>query len=260
MLAMTFDATRSAYDRYMGRYSDPLAIAFLTFAGATAGSRALDVGCGPGALTDVLATLLGAANVAAVDPSEPFVTACTERLPAADVRQAGAAELPWDDAEFDLVVSQLVLNFLPDADAGVAEMLRVLRPGGTLAACTWDYAGGMTMLRTFWDAAREVDPDAPDEGRTMRYTTEQELADLWDRAGLADVRTTSLEVGTEYADFDDYWLPFILGVGPGGAYAVSLDPDRQQRLRDACFRHLGAPSGAFTLPARAVAVSGRSAA
>jgi ubiquinone/menaquinone biosynthesis C-methylase UbiE len=254
---MSFDATRSAYDRYMGRYSDQLAVAFMSFTGGDPGQHALDVGCGPGALTHVLATGLGASHVAAADPSESFVEACSERVLGADVRQATAADLPWADSTFDLVVSQLVLNFLPDADAGIAEMLRVVRPGGTIAACTWDYADGMTMLRTFWDAAREIDPESPDEGRTMRFTTERELRDLWERAGLTDVRTRSLEVSTEYADFDDYWLPFTLGVGPGGAYAASLGDESLERLRDGCFQRLGAPDGPFTLSARAVAVSGR---
>lgn len=257
MLAMSFDTGRDAYDRYMGRYSDRLAITFLSFIGGEPGQQALDVGCGPGALTQVLATGLGASHVAAADPSESFVAACSERVPGADVRQAAAAELPWDDATFDLVVSQLVLNFLPDPGAGVAEMLRVTRPGGMIAACTWDYAEGMTMLRTFWDAAGELDPEAPDEARTMRFTTERELAAAWEDAGLTDIRSRSLEVSTEYADFDDYWLPFTLGVGPGGAYVASLDPVGLEQLRDACFQRLGAPAGAFTLSARAVAVSGR---
>lgn len=259
MLAMSFDATRSAYDRYMGRYSDQLAVTFLSFTGGDPGQRALDVGCGPGALTHALATGLGASHVAAADPSESFVAACTERVPGADVRRAAAADLPWEDATFDLVVSQLVLNFLPDAEAGIAEMLRVTQPGGMIAACTWDYADGMTMLRTFWDAARELDPESPDEARTMRFSTERELADVWEKAGLSDIRTRSLEVSAEYADFDDYWLPFTLGVGPGGAYTASLDEGQLERLRNACFRRLGAPEGAFTLTARAVAVSGRRA-
>jgi SAM-dependent methyltransferase len=257
MLVMSFDATRGAYDRYMGRYSDQLAITFLSFVGGDPGQLALDVGCGPGALTHALATGLGASHVAAADPSEPFVAACSERVPGADVRRAAAADLPWDDAAFDLVVSQLVLNFLPDPEAGVAEMLRVVRPGGAVAACTWDYADGMTMLRTFWDAAHDVDPDSPDEARTMRFTNEREFAELWERAGLTDVRTRSLEVSSTYDDFDDYWLPFTLGIGPGGAYVATLDAERLQRVRDGCFQRLGTPEGPFTLSARAVAVSGR---
>ncbi len=254
---MSFDATRGAYDRYMGRYSDKLAITFLSFIGGDPGQRALDVGCGPGALTQALATGLGASHVAAADPSQPFVEACSERVPGADVRRAVAAELPWIDATFDLVVSQLVLNFLPDPEAGLAEMTRVSRPGGTIAACTWDYADGMTMLRTFWDAARDVDSKSPDEAHTMRFTTEGQLAQLWEHTGLTDIRTRVLEVSSEYDDFDDYWTPFTLGVGPGGSYVASLDAERLEQLRDGCFQRLGAPDGAFTLAARAVAVSGR---
>jgi SAM-dependent methyltransferase len=256
---MSFDASRGAYDRYMGRYSNQLAAAFLSFVGGEPGQRALDVGCGPGALTEMLAIGLGGDHVAAADPSESFVAACSARVPDADVRRAAAADLPWDDAAFDLVVSQLVLNFLPDAEAGAAEMLRVTRPGGMIAACTWDYAEGMTMLRTFWDAARDVDAGAPDEARTMRFTTERELAELWEDAGLTDVRTRSLEVSTTYVDFDDYWRPFLLGIGPGGAYATSLDAERLAQLRAACFERLGRPGDSFTLSARAVAVSGRRA-
>ncbi|MET1061547.1 MAG: methyltransferase domain-containing protein [Aeromicrobium sp.] len=253
---MGFETTRTAYDRYMGRYSDRLAVSFLSFTGGEPGQRALDVGCGPGALTQALATGLGATHVAAADPSTLYVAACAARVPGADVRRAVAADLPWAGGEFDLVVSQLVLNFLPDPAVGLAEMLRVTRPGGTIAACTWDYAGGMTMLRTFWDAALDVDPGAPDETRSMRFTTEGELAGLWEGAGLADVATRELAVSVTYSGFDDYWTPFTLGVGPGGAYTASLDTGRLTRVRGACFRRLGSPTGSFTLDARAVAVRG----
>jgi SAM-dependent methyltransferase len=244
----------------MGRYSDRLAAALGSFVGVEPGMRALDVGCGPGALTEFLATRLGAANVAAADPSEPLLAACSERVSGADVRQASAEELPWPDATFDVVVSQLVMNFLPDADAALREMCRVAKPGGAVGCCTWDYAGGMQMLRKFWDAALEFDADAPDEGRVMRYCSEDELAALWTRNGLTDVETGELDVTADYADFDDYWIPFTLGSGPGGAYCAALDQERQQQLRSSCFRRLGNPDGPFTLGARAFAVRGRRAA
>ncbi|HEX2705484.1 MAG TPA: class I SAM-dependent methyltransferase [Candidatus Lustribacter sp.] len=254
---MSFAMSRAAYDRYMGRYSDQLASAFLSFAGVTPGMRALDVGCGPGALTEALARRLGAAYVAAADPSESFVTACADRVPGADVRQGVAEGLPWPDATYDVVVSQLVMNFLADADGGLEQMCRVVRPGGTVACCTWDYARGMVMLRTFWDAAFELDEAAPDEGRLMRYCSEGELAGLWERHGVAEVETSTIDVTAEYAGFEDYWIPFTLGVGPGGSYLASLDAERQEQLRASCYRRLGAPGGEFTLPARAVAVRGR---
>ena len=254
---MSFDASRGSYDRYMGRYSNQLAHVFADFAVVPPDAAVLDVGCGPGALTEVLAARTDPSNVAAADPSEQFVAACNERVPDADIRQGSASELPWADDSFDLVVSQLVLNFLPDADAGLREMCRVTRPGGTVAACTWDYRGRMQMLRTFWDAAMTLDPHAPGEQTTMPFCSQDELVAAWQSHGLRDISSADLEVTTTYEDFEDYWLPFTLGVGPGGAYATSLDADSLDRLKDACFEQLGSPAGSFDLTAVAVAVRGR---
>ena len=200
---MTFGIAGDSYDRFMGRYSRELAPRLIAFAGIADGMRALDVGCGAGALTVALADRLDAANVAAADPSEPLLAACAERVPGADVRLAPAEELPWAEESFDAVLSQLVLNFVSDADAAVAEMRRVAAPGGIVASCTWDYAGGMRMLHAFWKAAAELDPLAPDESN-MRYRTEEELASLWGRGGLNHVETAALEVETEYVGFDDF--------------------------------------------------------
>ena len=158
----------------------------------------VDVGCGPGALTESLVERLGAEKVAAADPSEPFVAAATERAPGADVRLAPAEELPWEDDRFDAALSQLVVNFMRDADAGVSEMRRVVRPGGVVAACTWSYGEDMEMLRSFWDSARRLDSGAPDEGSTMRYRSAEELGELWRRVGLAEVETDHLRVETSY--------------------------------------------------------------
>ncbi len=254
---MTFDASRNSYDRYMGRYSNQLAHLFADFAAVPAASTILDIGCGPGALTEILALRAGAANVSAADPSEPFVTACAERVPGADVRLASAAELPWPDNSFGLVVAQLVLNFLPDADAGIREMTRVAQPGATVAVCTWDYRGRMQMLRTFWDAALTLDPHAPGEQITMAFSSQEELVQTWRKHGLRDIESADLTVSTTYEDFEDYWLPFTLGVGPGGAYATSLEAMPLARLKDECFRQLGKPQGSFDLTAVAVAVRGR---
>jgi ubiquinone/menaquinone biosynthesis C-methylase UbiE len=252
---MTFGISGDSYDRFMGRYSRELAPRFVAFAGIVPGMRALDVGCGSGSLTSALADRLGAANVAAADPSEPLLAACGHRVPGADVRLAPAEELPWPDASFDAVLSQLVLNFVADADAAVAEMRRVAAPGGIVASCTWDYAGGMRMLHTFWEAAAELDPQAPDESN-MRYRTEEELESLWERHGLDDVETGPLVVEVAYESFDEYWEPFTLGVGPAGAYCASLDPDAREALRAGCFSRLGSPAGPFSLGARAFAVRG----
>jgi SAM-dependent methyltransferase len=252
---VSFAASGDAYDRFMGRYSRELAPRLVAFAGVAEGMRALDVGCGSGLLTSALADRLGAANVAAADPSESLLAACAARVPGADVRRAPAEELPWPDASFEAVLSQLVLNFVADADAAAAEMRRVAAPGGILASCTWDYAGGMRMLHTFWDTAAELDAEAPDESR-MRYCTEEELASLWERGGLHDVQTGPLEVEVAYGSFDEYWEPFTLGVGPAGAYYASRGQKKREALREGCFGRLGSPGGPFSLTARAFAVRG----
>jgi ubiquinone/menaquinone biosynthesis C-methylase UbiE len=252
---VTFAVAGDAYDRFMGRYSRELAPRLIEFAGIQPEMRVLDVGCGPGALAEALAERVGAERVAAADPSEPFVEACAARVPGADVRRADAEELPWADSEFDAALAQLVVNFMRDAQAGVSEMRRVARAGGVVAACTWDYGGGMQMLRAFWDSARGFDPQAPDEA-SMRFRTADELEELWRAVGLSDVQTGELVVETAYASFDEFWEPFTLGVGPAGAYTTSLDPDRQQALRDDVLARLGSPDGPFTLSALAWAVRG----
>jgi ubiquinone/menaquinone biosynthesis C-methylase UbiE len=253
---VTFEVAGEAYDRFMGRYSRELAPELIEFAGIESGMRVLDVGCGPGQLTERLASLVGGELVAAADPSEPFAAACAERVPDADVRRAEAEALPWQDGQFDAALAQLVVNFMADAPAGVAEMRRVVRSGGTVAACTWDYGDGMQLLRSFWDAAAALDPNAPDEGRTMRFRSREELDELWRRVGLHEVATGALVVETTYADFDEVWHPLTLGVGPAGSYCSALEPKRQQALREALFTRLGSPEGGITLSAKAWAVRG----
>jgi hypothetical protein len=152
-----------------------------------------------------------------------------------------------------------VVNFMHDPEAGVREMERVTRPGGVVAACVWDYAGEMTLLRAFWDAAREVEPDraaAADEGVVMRWCGEGELGELWQAAGLREVRTGPLVVSAAYADFDDLWAPLPTGIAPSGAFCKSLDADGQSQLREAYRRRLGVGDGPFELTARAWAAVG----
>ncbi|HVG87679.1 MAG TPA: methyltransferase domain-containing protein [Gaiellales bacterium] len=255
---MSFDVAAEAYDRFMGRYSAPLAPTFVDFAGVEAGQTVLDVGCGPGALTAELAERLGPAGVAAVDPSEPFAAACRSRVPGADVRVAGGEALPFEDDAFDATLSQLVVNFMADPPAGVREMARVTRPGGVVASCVWDYAGEMTLLRSFWDAAIEVDPraEALDEGRTMPWCRDGDLARLWEDVGLTGVRFGAIEVRAGYSGFDDLWWPLPTGVAPSGAYCASLDEQGRSPLREAYRRRLGAGDEPFELTARAWAVAG----
>jgi SAM-dependent methyltransferase len=257
--AAMFRAPAEAYDRFVGRYSKALATAFLERTDVGPGQRILDVGCGPGGLTAQAAEIVGADRVAAVDPSEPFVEACRARVPGADVRVASAESLPFPDESFDAVLSQLVVNFLADAPAGVAEMRRVARPGGLIGACVWDYAGEMRLLRTFWDAAVELDPAGAGplhEGHAMRYSNPDDLGALWSEAGLEGVEVSPVDVEASYDDFDDLWQPLTTGVGPAGSYATSLDPERREALRSRMSASLGDPNGSFTLTARAWCVRG----
>lgn len=257
--AETFRASADAYDRLVGRYAAPLASALIEFAGVEPGMRALDVGCGPGGLAAALAERAGEGKVSAVEPSEPFAEACRARLRDVDVRVAPAESLPFADDTFDAALSQLVVNFMSDARAGVGEMARVTRTGGVVASCVWDYSGEMTLLRAYWDAAREVEPDrgaAADEGVVMRWCGEGELGELWRRAGLTDVRVGPLVVSAAYTGFEDLWSPFPTGIAPSGAFCKSLDDERRAALREAYRRRLAVGDEPFELAARAWAVAG----
>jgi len=259
--AATFRTPAEAYDRHIGRYGRELARALTTAAAVRPGGRALDVGCGPGALTSELVALLGAERVAAVDPSAPFADACRRRLPGVRVEVASAEALPFAAAAFDHALAQLVVNFMTAPPAGVRELRRVTRRGGTVAAAVWDYAGEMTLLRRFWDAAIALDPTAAsrDEGRCMPFCTPDELADLWSQAGLADVGVADAVVSAGYEDFEDLWQPLELGVAPSGAYATSLPPEERAALKEELRRRLGVgdPDRPFELNARAWVVTGR---
>ncbi|MDQ2709383.1 MAG: class I SAM-dependent methyltransferase [Actinomycetota bacterium] len=257
---MGFDAPAGHYDRYMGRYARTLATALADFAGVTSGMRVLDIGCGPGGLTLELVTRVGAEHVAAIDPAPQFTAACRDRNPGADVRDGVAEELPWGDDEFDAALASLVLGFMRDPDQGVREMARVTRPGGTVAACMWDTAtGGMTMLRIFWAAAELVDPDVEGE-RRMAGTSEGDIAERFERAGLEDVIGGALAARADYTGFGAFWEPFTFAVGPAGQYLRTLPDEQRTRVREACRSSL--PDGPFSLDARAwcargTVVSGR---
>lgn len=246
---MQFGAPADHYDRFMGRYAPTLSPALADAAGVAAGMRVVDVGCGPGGLTSELVRRLGAESVAAADPAPQFAQACRERHPGADVRDAPAEALPWEDDSFDAALSQLVIGFMSDPDQGVREMARVTRPGGVVAACMWDTtAGGMTMLRTFWTAVRQIEPDVQGE-RTMAGTAEGDIAERLAAAGLQEVAGGALIASAGYDDFDDFWIPFTFAVGPAGSYLASLSDERREAVREACREAL--PEGPFSLEARA---------
>ena len=258
MHGSTWPRPATGYEGRIGRYGPELAIALMKTAGVRAGQRALDVGCGSGALTEPLSVLLGPQNVAAVDPDPVAVEACRARLPGLDVRGAGAEALPFGDDEFDVVLAQLVVSFMSDPQAGVGDMRRVARSGGVVAACVWDFAGGMTLLRTFWDAAAALDPAAAsrDQAKTRAFADPDELDRLWRSAGLADVATGGLRAGASYVDFEDLWLPLIAPDGSPGAYFAELDARHRDVLRQEVWRRHGSPRGPFRLTARALYVRG----
>jgi SAM-dependent methyltransferase len=250
---VSFTVAADAYDRFMGRYSVPLAPQLADFAGIAAGQRVLDVGCGPGALTAELVTRLGPAAVSAVDPSEPFVAAARERHPGVSVRRASAEELPFEDQAFDAALAQLVVHFMADPVVGLSEMARVTRKQRVVAACVWDHAGGQGPLSLFWEAARELDSDVEDESQ-LAGAREGHLAQLFQVAGLHEIEESALSVDVEHPSFEEWWEPFTLGVGPAGVYAAGLDATRQARLRELCRDML--PAAPFVVSVRAWAARG----
>jgi SAM-dependent methyltransferase len=241
----------------MGRYSAPLAELFADAAGVASGQRVLDVGCGPGALTQVLVERLGAGAVAGCDPSPPFVEECAARLPGVDVRLGRAEQVPFDDGTFDAALAQLVLHFVSDPGAGAREMRRTVRPGGVIGACVWDFADGMEMLRHFWNAAVAVDPEAPAEARTLRFGRPGEIVELFDAVGLVDVVESELTVSSTYDDYDELWSSLLEGIGPAGAFLLSLPDDRREQVRLDLYERVGNPDGPFSLGAVARCATGR---
>lgn len=253
------------YERFMGRWSRELAPRLVAFAGISDGDTVLDVGCGTGALSRAVSAITGVRAVG-VDPSSEFVrTAATLATHRSRFTVGRADALTFADAQFDRTLSLLVLNFVPDPDSAMREMIRVTRPGGVIAAAVWDYADGMHMLREFWDAAVALDPVAAshDEGR-MPLCRRSELLGLWNVHGLCNVEERPLSIDMRYSSFDDYWEPFLCGQGPAGAYAVSLPAPGRAALRQRLRLRLDS-NGPFTLPrprvgspgCRAVRISSR---
>jgi SAM-dependent methyltransferase len=251
---VSFTVDADAYDRFMGRYSEPLAPGFADIAGIERDLRVLDVGCGTGALTAELVRRLDPEHVTAADPSEQFVAALQERQPAVDVRRASAEELPFGDGTFDAALAQLVVHFMTDPVTGLREMARVTRTGGVVAACVWDHADGRGPLGVFWRAARDLDPGVHDESQ-LAGSRDGDLGRLFREAGLDDIEESALSVVVEHPTFDAWWEPYTLGVGPAGDLVASLDEGRRAALRDRCRELL--PSAPFSLTALAWAARGR---
>jgi SAM-dependent methyltransferase len=250
---VSFTSGADQYDRFMGRYSAPLAPVFTNFARLADNNRVLDVGCGPGALARELVGRLGSASVCAVDPSEAFVAAARRRLPGVRVEHAVAESLPFEDRSFDAALAQLAVHFMADPVAGLREMRRVTKVSGVVAACVWDHAGGHGPLGVFWEAARVLDVDVDDES-SRAGTRRGHLAELLEAAGLCEIEQEALSVEVEHPSFEEWWEPFTLGVGPAGAYVAHLSARQRDRLRDLCRARL--PDRSFVIPARAWAARG----
>jgi SAM-dependent methyltransferase len=251
---VSFEVAADAYTQFMGRFSEPLAAEFVTFVGVRDGQHVLDVGCGPGALTAELVERLGPSAVSAADPSAPFVAAISSLLPGVEVRRATAEQLPFEDDSFDCAIAQLVVHFMTDPVAGLSEMARVTRRGGLVAACVWDHAGGGGPLSVFWQGVNRLDPQARDESG-LAGAREGHLAQLFDQAGLQDVKSSALTVRVGFATFQDWWDPFTLGVGPAGAYVARLDTRQRQELQAECASRLPPPP--FDITASAWTALGR---
>lgn len=249
-----------AYERYMGRWSRELAPRFLRELEVPPARRWLDVGCGTGALSAAIVERCAPQAVIGVDPSEGFLATAKARLPThVLLHRAAADRMPLPDAAVDVAVSALVLNFVPDAAAALREMARVTVEGGQVAACVWDYAEKMDLIRTYWDAAAQLGllPPGQDQGERFPICRPDALAAAFAGAGLQQVEMSAIEIEMPFVDFDDYWQPFLGGQGPAPAHAMSLDEPVRTRLRDLIRRHLPVqPCGAIHLAARAWAVRG----
>lgn len=250
---MSFSGAASDYERFMGRYSRPLAVPFADFAGVEAGMTVLDVGCGTGALTAELVARLGAASTHAVDPSPGYVAATRIAHPDVDVREATAEQLPFDDDMFDAALAELVVHFMQDPVAGLREMARVTKTGGVVAACVWDHAGGSSPLSPFWEAVQTIDPRVTGEA-AMPGTRAGHLTELLTQASLDAVAEQAISVQVVHPTFDDWWQPYLAGTGPAGAYVARLAPDDVEKLRAAAESHL--PPFPLTLTASAWAARG----
>jgi SAM-dependent methyltransferase len=248
------------YEQYVGRWSRQVAPRFLSWLSVPAARRWLDVGCGTGALCAAIVDHCWPSSVVGVDPSEGFLEKAKQQLAGRVVFHRGsAAEIPLDDSAVDVSVSGLVLNFVQDERAALAEIARVTGNGGTIGAYVWDYAGKMELMRLFWDAAVELNAEAVkiDEGVRFPQCRPEALAERFQSAGLHGVEVTAIDIQTPFANFEDYWRPFLGGQGPAPAYAMSLDETARVRLRDCIRERIPMQAdGSISLTARAWAVRG----
>jgi SAM-dependent methyltransferase len=254
-------ASGDAYEPYVGRWSRLVARQFVAWLGVPADRGWLDVGCGTGALCEVILDRASPRHVTGVDPSDGFVAFARHKVtdPRVTFQVGDAQSLPFADRSFDVAVAGLVVNFISDQAKAAREMKRLTRPGGIVAAYVWDYAGEMQMMRRFWDAAIALDSNAIplDEGRRFPVCRPEPLERLFRDAGLDDISLRSIDAPTIFKDFDDYWTPFLGGQAPAPGYCMSLTEDRRAALRDRIRASLPiSEDGSIHLIARAWAVRG----
>jgi ubiquinone/menaquinone biosynthesis C-methylase UbiE len=245
-----------AYDNFMGRYSRPLAHQFIATIPLKPGDRVLDLGCGPGALTAPLVELLGSESVTGVDPSQPFVEAYQQRFQGVTAKVGSAEDIPFEDHAFDAVMSQLVIHFVADLDSAGREMVRVTKPGGWIAACTWVF-DQMELLYLFDEAAKEVTGEASPSPPAHEFRQAGSIEGYFTSIGLTDVSESTLRVSTTYPHFDDLWNTYLAGIGPLGAWMKSQPDDVKSALHAHIYRILGEPQGEITLNAAARSARGK---
>ena len=252
----------AAYERYMGRWSRKVALQFAAWVDASPGADWIDIGCGTGELTAAVLADRKPSCIVGIDSTAAFLQMAEARIadPRVRFKEGDAQAIPEGDDAFDAAVSGLVLNFVPDKDRAVQEMVRVTKPGGTVALYVWDYAGHMQVMRYFFDVATALDPGASqfDDGVKAPVCRPRPLSDLFSRSGLRDIEVQPIDIPTAFESFDDYWTPFLGGTGSAPKYCMSLDEKARDRLREDLQGRLPTgPDGEILLAARAWAVKGR---
>lgn len=230
--------TGAGYETLMGRWSRILSGPYLDFTGLIEDARILDAGCGTGSLTAEIIRRSSSASVTGVDLAQAYIDYASQRIsdPRASFEVGDLTALSFRDASFDQVFSNLVLHFVPKTDTAIAEMIRVTKPGGRIAATVWDSRSGLVANRMFFDTAAVIDPAANELRKQLGVrplSRPGELAAKWREAGLTDVRDRELHMRMEFSSFDDYWAPYDGADGPAAAYLRSAPKDIRPKVKDA---------------------------